>query len=50
VGKDVGALEALGGEAEDVVDDEDGVFGAGGAGGVLGGFVSGGWGHRVGVG
>lgn len=41
MGKDVGALEGLGGEAEDVVDDEDGVFGAGGAGGVLGGFLVG---------
>lgn len=34
VGEDVGALDGLGGEAEDVVDDEDGGGGVGGAGGV----------------
>ena len=32
--EDVGALEGLGGEAEDVVDDEDGGVGVGGAGNV----------------
>lgn len=34
VSEDVGALQALRGEAEDVVDDEDGAFGVGGACGV----------------
>lgn len=34
VGEDVGALEGLGTEAEDVIDDEDGRGGGGGPGGV----------------
>ena len=34
VGEDVGALDGLGGETEDVVNDEDGGCGGGGAGGV----------------
>lgn len=34
VGEDIGALEGLGFEAEDVVDDEDGGGGGGGTGGV----------------
>lgn len=34
VGEDVGALEGLRAEAEDVVDDEDGRGGGGGTGGV----------------
>ena len=34
VGEDVGALEGLVAEAEDVVDDEDGGGGVGGTGGV----------------
>ena len=33
-GEDIGALEGLGREAEDVVDDEEGARGGGGAGGV----------------
>lgn len=39
VGEDVGALDALRGEAEDVEDDEDGGGGGGGAGGVCFGEV-----------
>ena len=41
VGEDVGALDCLVGEAEDVIDDEDGGGGVGGAGSV--------WGVLVGV-